>query len=44
MSSLKGHRDVVLAPRARQDFIDILRYTAETIFRIHTSPIWSALT
>ena len=30
MSSLKGHRDVVLAPRARQDFIDILRYTGET--------------
>ena len=30
MSSLEGHRDVVLAPRARQDFIDILRYTGET--------------
>lgn len=30
MSSLERHRKIVLSPRARQDFIDILRYTGET--------------
>jgi len=30
MSSPEAPRQVILAPRARQDFIDILRYTGET--------------
>lgn len=30
MSSPEHTRKVVLSPRARQDFIDILRYTGET--------------
>lgn len=30
MSSPERQRRVVLSPRARQDFIDILRYTGET--------------
>jgi toxin ParE1/3/4 len=30
MSSHERTRQVILSPRARQDFIDILRYTGET--------------
>jgi toxin ParE1/3/4 len=30
MSSPEQPRSIVLSPRARQDFIDILRYTGET--------------
>lgn len=30
MSSPEHRRKIVLSPRARQDFIDILRYTGET--------------
>ena len=30
MSFRERQRKIVLSPRARQDFIDILRYTGET--------------